>query len=275
MPLLFSYGTLQHPDVQQSIFGRLLSGGADRLVGFAPASIPIKDPDVVSSTGATHHAKVVFTGRPESEVTGTAFEVTDPELEAADRYEEDADYGRVVVTLASGREAWVYLHAIGPRPGGAHSASTARGIAAALSAEIARALPLLRRLSDADAARSRGAGKWSRAEILGHLIDSASNNHQRFIRAQQAAPFVWAGYEQDVWVVLNGYSERPWMDLVELWAALNRHLVHVMTRVSAEALATTCTIGDHEPVTLEWLMQDYVTHLRHHLDQIAEQVQRA
>jgi len=110
-PLLFSYGTLQQPDVQLATFGRLLRGEHDDLPGFEPALVPIDDPAVVAATGRTHHANVICTGRSDSRVSGTVFAVSEEELAAADRYEEPASYARILVPLASGRQAWVYVEA--------------------------------------------------------------------------------------------------------------------------------------------------------------------
>ena len=111
MPLLFSYGTLQRDDVQQSTFGRLLDGHRDELPGFEPALVSIDDPQLAAAVGRTHHANVTFTGRQDSRVAGMVFEVTNAELAAADDYEQVAAYVRIGVTLASGREAWVYVDA--------------------------------------------------------------------------------------------------------------------------------------------------------------------
>jgi Gamma-glutamyl cyclotransferase, AIG2-like len=116
MPLLFSYGTLQHDHVQLSTFGRRLEGERDDLPGFEPSFVSIQDPQVVASSGHTHHANATFNGRHDSRVSGTVFEVTEAELAAADEYEQRAAYTRVCVTLASGKEAWVYVAApSGPR----------------------------------------------------------------------------------------------------------------------------------------------------------------
>jgi hypothetical protein len=105
-------------------------------------------------------------------------------------------------------------------------------------------------------------------EIVGHLIDSAYNNHQRFVRAPRGeGPFVGLGYEQDHWVVAGRYRTRDWSELVALWAAANRHLAHAMEAVPGDRLGTPCTIGTEEG-TLEWWMRDYLSHLRHHLAQI-------
>jgi gamma-glutamylcyclotransferase (GGCT)/AIG2-like uncharacterized protein YtfP len=111
MALLFSYGTLQEQGVQLSTFGRLLRGQADELPGYEPSRVPIEDAQFVATTGKTHHLNVVFNGQDDSRVGGTVYEVTDSELAAADEYEEPALYKRITVGLASGKQAWVYVHA--------------------------------------------------------------------------------------------------------------------------------------------------------------------
>jgi gamma-glutamylcyclotransferase (GGCT)/AIG2-like uncharacterized protein YtfP len=111
MPLLFSYGTLQQANVQMSAFGRLLQGQRDELLGFEQSLVRIEDPQVVATTGKTHHANVMFNGRNDSRVSGTVFEITDAELAAADQYEQLAAYRRVAAMLASGKQAWVYVDA--------------------------------------------------------------------------------------------------------------------------------------------------------------------
>jgi hypothetical protein len=142
-------------------------------------------------------------------------------------------------------------------------------LAAELRGEVDRAESRFQGWSEADVTGERAEGKWIRKEILGHLIDSAFNNQQRFVRAQLASTYVGPGYEQAAWVAVNGYRERPWRELVEIWVAANRHLAAVIERVPASKLATPCTIGDGKPVTLEYVMQDYLTHMKHHLEQIA------
>ena len=141
-------------------------------------------------------------------------------------------------------------------------------IAAELRLEVESALPGLRSLSDADVTRDRGAGKWLRKEILGHLIDSAFNNDQRFVLAQLAGSFAGASYDQEGWVRLHAYRNRSWSELVDTWAAVNRHVANAIDAASEAGLQARCVIGGGEPVSLEWLMRDYVRHLRHHLAQI-------
>jgi hypothetical protein len=126
----------------------------------------------------------------------------------------------------------------------------------------------LQALTDRDAGRQRGPGKWSRKEILGHLIDSASNNHQRFVRMQLYEGLDLPGYSQDEWVATQRYQKRPWQELIDLWLGYNRHLWHVMQHVPGDALGRTATVSGTW-VTLEFLMTDYVVHLEHHVRQIA------
>jgi hypothetical protein len=110
MPLLFSYGTLQQEAVQLSTFGRVLDGRPDELIGFEQSLLAVEDPQFVATSGKTHHAIVRFTGRADSRVHGTVFEVSEGELDNADRY-EPAGYARVSAMLASGEQAWVYADA--------------------------------------------------------------------------------------------------------------------------------------------------------------------
>ena len=111
MPFLFSYGTLREERVQLSTFGRRLRGENDALPGYEPSVVKIEDARFVASSGRSHHANVVPSGRADSRVAGTVFEVSDAELAAADRYEAPAAYARTSVVLASGRQAWLYVHA--------------------------------------------------------------------------------------------------------------------------------------------------------------------
>ncbi|MBM4162779.1 MAG: DinB family protein [Ignavibacteria bacterium] len=133
---------------------------------------------------------------------------------------------------------------------------------------IAQAVPRLLAISDEQGGSRPTADKWSKKEILGHLIDSATNNHQRYVRAQLSGEIKLPGYDQDAWVKTQGYQTRSWEELVQLWKAFNLHLLHVMEAIPVEKLKSMCFIGDDPPVTLEFLVQDYVRHVKHHLDQI-------
>ena len=114
---LFSYGTLQQPEVQRATFGRLLEGEPDVLEGYSLGLIAIRDPDVVAISGLTHHLNVVPSDRSQDEVPGVVLQVTEAELAAADEYEGPSDYRRVRVTLKSGREVFVYMGAsVSPLP---------------------------------------------------------------------------------------------------------------------------------------------------------------
>ena len=126
------------------------------------------------------------------------------------------------------------------------------------------------RARDEAAVSARPApGKWSAREIVGHLLDSAVNNHHRFVRAQQQdGELVFPRYEQDSWVALQDYQAAPWPELVELWRLYNRHLAHVMRRIDPARLGTVCRIGPYEPATLRFLVADYLVHLKHHLGQV-------
>jgi hypothetical protein len=112
-------------------------------------------------------------------------------------------------------------------------------------------------------------GGWSARQILGHLIDSACNNHRRFVMGQWPSLERYDSYEQDEWVACQRYDTVPWSDLLTLWAAYNRHLAHVMACVSESSAAREAWAPDGaRRITLAFLMDDYVRHLRHHLDQL-------
>jgi hypothetical protein len=139
------------------------------------------------------------------------------------------------------------------------------------------AAPRLLAMSEADSARA-AAGKWSPREVIGHLVDSAANNHQRFVRGQLQDDLVFLGYAQDDWVRVQDYAHAPWADLVALWRLYNLHLARVMElapadrRLSPRARHNIQEIGFAAPVeataTLDGIMLDYVEHLLHHLRQI-------
>lgn len=150
----------------------------------------------------------------------------------------------------------------------ANANSVFPGTAEALRRTVGEALPKLRAVSELDASKPLAPGKWSAKQVIGHLIDSAANNHQRFVRAQQGADLAFPSYAQDDWVASQHYGERGWDDLLSLWEAYNRHIAHVIRWIPEERQQARCTIGPHDPVTLAFLAADYLAHLRHHLSQL-------
>lgn len=132
-------------------------------------------------------------------------------------------------------------------------------------------------MADAAAARRPAPGKWSPKEIVGHLIDSAVNNQVRFVRAQEQDGLIFSGYDQDAWVRVQRYNDRPWRELVETWRSLNRHVAAIMRATPPDvadrprARHNLGEIAFQQPppvATLDFLMRDYVVHLQHHLRQI-------
>jgi hypothetical protein len=145
----------------------------------------------------------------------------------------------------------------------------AETLAGVLRRTIAEELVSLQSISEAAAGTSRATGRWTPKEELGHLIDSAANNHIRFVRAALDGSFEGSGYAQNEWVDLHGYRGIPWSDLVEFWRRYNELLAHLIERIPEGKLDSPCRIGDGEPVTLRFVIEDYVRHLRHHTGQIA------
>jgi hypothetical protein len=128
----------------------------------------------------------------------------------------------------------------------------------------------LRLVSEDEAFRKPADPKWCKKEILGHLVDSAANNHQRFVRAMLAEELVFPAYVQTDWVSAQAYSAESWVNLLDLWSALNLHLAHIVDRIPAAKLTARCRIGTDPPMTLEALIADYLRHLVHHLAQIEQ-----
>jgi DinB superfamily len=143
-------------------------------------------------------------------------------------------------------------------------------LAAALEEGVRAALGPLNDITDAAAGKKPVAGQWSKKEELGHLIDSATNNHVRFMRAALEPDFRGTGYAQDDWVKLHGYQEAPWLEIIDFWQRYNALLARLVRRIPEERLAALCVIGDSPLVTLQFLIEDYVLHMRHHLDHILE-----
>ncbi len=114
--------------------------------------------------------------------------------------------------------------------------------------------------------------KWSPKEELGHLLDSAANNHQRIVCTQLEDKPRMPGYDGNAWVKLHGYQQRNWHEVIELWRALNQQLLVAAEAVPGTAWSRTCTIADSQPLTLKFVFEDYIEHMIHHLRHIGIEV---
>jgi len=125
----------------------------------------------------------------------------------------------------------------------------------------------MEKLKDKDISIRPAPNKWSRKEILGHLIDSAQNNLRRFIVAQyEEVPTII--YQQDDWVKLSDYTHAPAHDLINLWRLLNEQICRVLNSINERDAGKLCMTNDPEPHSIAWLADDYIRHLLHHLHQI-------
>jgi len=124
-------------------------------------------------------------------------------------------------------------------------------------------------ISENDFCAKPAPNKWSKKEILGHLIDSATNNHQRFIRTQfENVPHIV--YDQNNWNSFSHYNELGSKHIVHFWAMYNKHLLEIIKRIPEANLTKECHTGGDNNVTLAWLIDDYVVHMEHHLKQITK-----
>jgi len=118
--------------------------------------------------------------------------------------------------------------------------------------------------------------KWSRKEVLGHLVDSAANNHRRFVISHKMKDMVFEGYNQNQWVASQDYNERNWQELVTLWKSFNIHIAHIIRHYNQGAFIREHTLHnlhkisfntllEDEPATIHYLAEDYVDHMEYHL----------
>jgi len=112
------------------------------------------------------------------------------------------------------------------------------------------------------------AGGWTRKQIVGHLLDSAANNRQRFVRAAADGRYAGPTYAQDAWVAAHGYAEQSWETLLGWWQTEHEILAAVVDRIPEKRLGAECVVGDDKPVTLRFLIEDYLTHQRWHFGQM-------
>lgn len=134
------------------------------------------------------------------------------------------------------------------------------------------------------AASKPSEDKWSAKQIIGHLIDSASNNHGRFMRAQFSDDLIFQGYQQEGWVENQNYQEAEWHDLLILWRQFNMHIAFLIKQIPIGILTQERkqhnlnkiawkTVPIDQPVTLAYFIDDYVAHLQHHLKQVFDLIE--
>jgi hypothetical protein len=146
-----------------------------------------------------------------------------------------------------------------------------RQLANLLRDTLAQELPNLSALSEiAASTQPSGPNSWSTKQELGHLIDSAANNHIRFVRAAIEPELTGPSYAQNAWVQTHAYHEKPWTTTLFFWHAYNTFLVELIAHIPPDKLTTPCTIGSSEPSSLRFLIEDYVLHLQHHLDHLLQ-----
>jgi len=217
MPFLFAYGTLQQEDIQWETFGRLLDGQPDELRGFE------------LSISGTEHANIVFNGRDDSRVAGTVFDITDADLAAADEYERRSNYKRIVVTLLSGRPAWIYV-------------DRAIGVREAVAADAAAIANLVTQLGYPTAL----------ASMEPRLKRVLSLSHHRIMVAESAGAVIGvAGVCVDHGVELETYGRITALAVDERWrgTGVGRLLVEQVERWCRERGAdrVTLTSGHNRP----------------------------
>jgi hypothetical protein len=265
MPLLFSYGTLQQEDVQRSTFGRRLDGEHDQLPAYELTSVPIEDPQVAVALGRTHHANVAYNGNENICVPGTALDVTDAELALADEFEARFSYVRVTATLASSRQAWIYVHR-----------------AASARFRFDEAIPVLRRtpavlgallldLPEGWILASEGPGTWSPFDVVGHLIHGERTDWlprvEHILRHGETAPFPPFD-RQAMFAASKGRSLR---ELLDTFAAERMESLGRLTSLNLTD-ADLDRRGRHPEFGVVTLGQHLATWVAHDLTHIAQVV---
>lgn len=137
----------------------------------------------------------------------------------------------------------------------------------------------LAQLSAEKAKTKPAPNKWSPIEIMGHLIDSANNNHRRFTKAQWQENMIFQGYAQEKWVTAQNYQQCNWQDILALWKLYNLHIANLMENTPEEKLyrpvadhnlhqIAMVTVPADQPTSLAYFMKDYIFHIEHHIKQI-------
>jgi hypothetical protein len=147
-------------------------------------------------------------------------------------------------------------------------AITMKNVANELREVIANVVPMLESLDESTIAIRPAPKKWSKKEILGHLIDSACNNQQKFVRMMQQPHLNFPGYAQDDWVDLQNWAAADWSEMIALWTHYNRHIAFLIETIDSKYHDHAITIEGTGPFKLEFIMPDYVEHFKHHVKQI-------
>ncbi len=138
------------------------------------------------------------------------------------------------------------------------------------SARLASAEADLKVITEFEATEPYKPDAWTRKQVLGHLIDSAINNHVRFVTAALDGKYTGPAYHAQGWVAMHDYANMLWSELLELWKAHNALLRRVVRQIPEDRLAADCRIGDDQPVTLRYVIEDYLHHMEEHITEITE-----
>lgn len=138
------------------------------------------------------------------------------------------------------------------------------------SARLASAESDLKVLTELEASDSYKPDAWTRKQVLGHLIDSAINNHVRFVMAALDGEYSGPAYHAQGWVAMHDYANMLWSDLIELWKVHNGLLTRVVWQIPEDKLTAECRIGSDQPVTLRYVIEDYLHHMEEHITEITE-----
>ncbi len=144
---------------------------------------------------------------------------------------------------------------------------------------LTQGITSLHTISEEEFGRKPKPDKWSKKEILGHLIDSAYNNHSRFLSAATKENLIFNGYNQDDWVLRNNYQNRDYIEIIGTWMSVNNHLIFMLKEMPEEVLQKSTTehnfhkicmqrIPEGKPTNLSYLVWDYLFHMEHHLAQL-------
>lgn len=133
---------------------------------------------------------------------------------------------------------------------------------------VNKMIPILKEIDDNSASKRPAEGKWCPKEVIGHLIDSANNNQMKFVKAIELKNIDVAGYHQNEWVDIQKYTNYDWHQLIDFWALFNNHIAHIIENVPEAALSNEIKVEGVGPFSLEFIMKDYVEHLKHHMNQI-------